>query len=98
MAKQKLVFNSFNYDDLPQAIKDDLAVIDAAKARINEVLAQANPGYKAQHSYKLDFAEGKRVFKIAYYRPAAAKVEASARPSMSLADFVQAQQAAGRRA
>jgi len=71
MAWAKLAFDPFNYDydDLPQEIKDNLAVIDAAKAEINAALAKvAGPGMKTLYSYKLDYAEGKRVFRICFYK------------------------------
>jgi hypothetical protein len=88
----------FEYEDLPQEIKDELAAIDAAKARINErLLLAVGEGYKAQHSYKLDFETGKRVFKIAYYK-AKVKVKAPVadRPRMSLEEFGAIQKANGR--
>lgn len=89
MAKAKLRFNPFNYDDLPVEIKDDLAIIDAAKARINTRLAEALPeGYKAQHSYKLDFAVGKRVFKIAVYRAAQPKASVTPVASGNLNEWI----------
>jgi len=97
MARAKLNFQPFNYDDLPQSIKDDLAVIDAAKARINAELTQVAPaGHKAQHSYKLDFTAGKRVFKIAFYRAAQAKAQPVAQPSRTLAEWSQDYEADGR--
>ena len=96
MAKAKLTFTSFNYDDLTQSIKDQLALIDEAKAEINrELAAFKGDGWKAQHSYKLDFTEGKRVFKIAFYQ-ATAKAKVVERPKMSLAEFVAKQEANGR--
>src|SRR5690242_2834538 len=88
MARAKLDFQPFNYDDLPQSIKDHLAIIDEAKAAINAELAAVAPaGHKAQHSYKLDFTAGKRVFKIAFYRPAAAKVAPQQPQGVSLAQW-----------
>jgi hypothetical protein len=92
----KLDWRVFNYGDLPQSIKDNLAIIDEAKAAINAELAQVKgEGWKAQHSYKLDFETGSRVFKLAFFKPKAKVVKAE-RPSMSLAEFVAMQQANGR--
>jgi hypothetical protein len=99
MAKAVLKFMPFPVESLPQAILDDLKVIDEAKARINATLAQAAPeGYKAQHSYKLDFAFGKRMFKVAFYRPATAKATAPELPQMTLGQFIAAQTNSGHRA
>jgi hypothetical protein len=93
----KLTFKAIEVSALPQEIVDDLAVIDAAKARINSALAAAaGEGWKAQHSYKLDFAAGKRVFKVAFYRAAQPKVHAAGAMFGTLAEFISAQTQDGR--
>lgn len=94
MAREKLTFVAVDLPSLPQDILDNLAIIDEAKKAINEVLGQARgEGWKAQHSYKLDFAEGKRVFKVAFYRQAQPKAKVVEK--RTLADMIAAAEADG---
>jgi hypothetical protein len=73
------MFKPYDYEKLPQTVKDNLAIIDEAKQAINEALSALMPAsaqltHKIVHSYKLDFEHGKRVFKVAVVRKAQAKV------------------------
>ena len=79
MARLQAQFRPYDYEQLPGSVKDNLAIIEEAKAAINEALsallpAQAQATHKIVHSYKLDFEHGKRVFKVAVVRKAQAKV------------------------
>lgn len=94
MAREKLTFMAVDLTSLPQDVLDNLAIIDEAKKAINATLGAARgEGWKAQHSYKLDFAEGKRLFKVAFFQAAAPK--ASGVVKRSLADMIAEAEATG---
>lgn len=92
MARAMPTFKAYDYDALPQEIKDQLALIDEAKAEINSILGASLPStHKAIHSYKLDYAAGKRVFKVAVVQAAKAKLAMPELPKGNLGDWIKAQ-------
>lgn len=97
MARAMPTFKAYDYDALPQEIKEHLAIIDEAKAEINKILgAGLPPTHKVIHSYKLDYAAGKRVFKVAVVAAAKARAVAPALPSGNLNDWIKQQVNDGR--